>query len=331
MRDLMGDDAENAAARGVGARRRIEPQPALEEGDGAPVLHGAAEAARHRDQVELGQRIPDGEIVIEIAQQVDRAVEREASLRALAGGGDDADGDAVGLRREPFELTRRQHEQIARHFRRGGEADLLQVGRHRFFVRHRHVGDRQEAARHRHGEREGRLEGRLVPARKHAAGMGGLEMARDHPLPAALGGVIDEEQPAAERIDLGGKADAQPVRAGRERLRKGQGRGLGRGIERDRCGLRPVVDGGGGERHVDRIERYARGRLAYLDVHGLGARQGQGLEVRFELDRVMGGDHGLRQLAGGRRERKTRLGARAAMGEERDQHRRREAREPAGE
>ena len=91
VRDLMGEDAEDAAARGVGARRRVEQQPALEEGDGAPVLHGAAEAAGHRDQVELGQRIPDAEIVVEVAQQVDRAVERETALRALTGGGDDAD------------------------------------------------------------------------------------------------------------------------------------------------------------------------------------------------------------------------------------------------
>ena len=65
----------------------------------APVLHGAAEAARHRDQVELGQRIFHAEIVVEVAQQVDRAVEREAALLALAGGGDHADRDAVGLRR----------------------------------------------------------------------------------------------------------------------------------------------------------------------------------------------------------------------------------------
>ena len=57
VRHLVRDDAEDAALRVARARRRIEQQAALEEGDAAPVLHGAAEAARHRDQVELGQRI----------------------------------------------------------------------------------------------------------------------------------------------------------------------------------------------------------------------------------------------------------------------------------
>ena len=91
MRHLVGDDTEDAAPRAVGIGRGIEQQPALEEGDAAPVLHRAAEAAGHRDQVELGQRIFDAEIIVEPGQQLDRAVERELSLRGLAGRGDDAD------------------------------------------------------------------------------------------------------------------------------------------------------------------------------------------------------------------------------------------------
>src|SRR6185312_6595945 len=62
MRHLMGDDGKDAATRAVRIDRWIEQQPALEESDTAPVLHRAAKAAGHRDQVELGQRISDAEI-----------------------------------------------------------------------------------------------------------------------------------------------------------------------------------------------------------------------------------------------------------------------------
>ena len=297
VRDLVGDDAENAAAGGIRVRGRIEQQTALEERDRAPVLHSAAEAARDGDQVELGQRILDAEIVVEVVQQIDRGVEREAALRALAGGGDDADGDAVGLRRQPLELARRQHEQVARHFRRGGERDLLQVRRHRLLLRDRHVGDGEVAAPQRDGERERRLEGGLVPAREHAAGIGGLEMARDHPLLALLGRVVDVEQPAAEPVDRTREADAQLVRADRERLRKRQGRGLGGGVERD-GGAQRLVGGGAGERHVDGVEHHSRGWLAHLDIGHNGARERELLQIGLELDRVVGRDDGLRQLAG---------------------------------
>jgi hypothetical protein len=82
--------------------------------------------------------------------------------------------------------------------------------------------------------------------------------------------------------------------------------------------LCPVVDGGAGQRHVDRIDRYARGRLAHLDVHGLGARQGQALEVWLELDRVWVGTTVFGSLPEVAAKEKTGSGARAAVGEERD-------------
>ena len=62
--------------------RGVEQQAALEEGDAAPVLHRAAEAAGHRDQVELGQRIFRAEIVVVVGQQLDRVLERKAPLLA---------------------------------------------------------------------------------------------------------------------------------------------------------------------------------------------------------------------------------------------------------
>ncbi len=176
MRHLMSEDGKDAASRIGRIARRIEQQAALEKRDAAPVLHGAAEAAGNRDQVELGQRIGDAEIVVVVAQQVDRAVEREAALRRLAARGDDSDGDVVDLGGDALELADGEDEEIARHARRRREGDALEAIAGRFLLDDRHVGDRQEMLGDGGGQREARLEGRLIPAWKDAARVGRLEM-----------------------------------------------------------------------------------------------------------------------------------------------------------
>ena len=219
MRHLMRDDGKDAAPRAVRIGCGIEQQPALEEGDAAPVLHRAPEAAGHRDQVELGQRIFHTEIVVEPGEQFRRAVECELPLRSLAGRGDDTDRHAFHLRRDALQFAHRQHEQVGRHFRRGRESDVLQVRLERLFAHDRHVADREEMARHRHGQRKARLESRLVPARKYPPRVRRLELARQQPLHAAVGRIIDEEETAVELVDPRRKLDAQPMRARCERLR----------------------------------------------------------------------------------------------------------------
>ena len=284
MRHLMRDDAEDAAPRAVRICCGIEQQPALEEGDAAPVLHRAAEAAGHRDQVELGQRIFDAEIVVEPGEQFRRAVERELPFRSLAGGGDDTDRHAFRLRRDALQFAHRQHEQVGRHFRRRREGDVLQVRLERLFAHDRHVADREEMARHRHGQREARLEGRLVPARKYPPRVRRLELARQQPLHAAVGRIIDEEEAAVELVDPRRKLDAQPMRARRERLRESERRRLGRGIERDVGALCAVVGGDGSKRRVDGVERQPRRRLAHLDVDHFDAGKREALGVGSQLD-----------------------------------------------
>ena len=266
MRHFMRDDAEDAAPRAIRIGRGIEQQPALEKGDAAPVLHGAAKAAGHRDQVELGQRIFDAEIIVEPGQELHSAVEGELPLRGLARGGDDPDRDAVHLRGDPLQLAHRQDEQVARHFRGGCESDLFQVRLQRLLAHHRHVADREEIPRHRYRQREARLEGGLVPARKYPPRVRRFELAGEQALHAAIGRIIDKEEAAIEFVDLRGKFDAEPVRACGKRLRKGERGGLGTGIERDVRARRTVVDGDGCKRRVDGVERQPRGGRADLDV-----------------------------------------------------------------
>ena len=284
MRHLMRDDGKDTAPRAVRSCRGIEQQAALEEGDAAPVLHRAAEAAGHRDQVELGQRIFDAEIVVEPSEQFRRTVERELPLRSLAGGGDDTDRHAFHLRRDALQFAHRQHEQIGRHFWRGRESDPLQVRLQRLLFRDRHVADGKQMARDHDRQLETRLERRLVPARKYPPRVRRLELARQQPLHAAVGRIIDEEEAAVELVDRRRKLDAQPMRAHRERLFESEGCRLGRSIGRDVGALKAIVGGNGSKRRVDGVERQPRRRFAHFDIDQFDAGKREALGVRSQLD-----------------------------------------------
>ena len=317
MRHFVGENAEDAAARVRRAGGGIEQQAAFEESDAAPILHGAAEAAGHRDQVELGERIFHAEIVIEIFEESDRFIERIAPVGALAQRGDDTDGDAVRIAGEPLELAGRQDEQIARHSRRALERDTLAAGAGRLFARDRHVGNRQEFFRHRHRELEARLEGGLVPARKDAARIRGLEVARQHPHAALAGRVVDHEQATAKSIDMRGEADAELMPTGGDGAREDQRDRLRRRIGDDLAGRTGVAfDGRRIHGHVHRVEHDPIGRLGDLDVDDLGAGDGELVQVRLQIERIVDRHHRLRQLAGRGSERKSRLRATASGGEQ---------------
>ena len=220
--------------RVAGVGRRVEQQAALEEGDAAPVLHGAAEAARDRDEVELGQRIGDAEIVVVIAQQLDRGVERIAAVLALAARRDDADRDAGGVGGDALEVAGREHEQVARH-------RAASSGRRRASVPSPAGSSRAtgmlETARNSCGTvtvsaKLALKAGSSQPGkmRRASAGSSWLDIIR---LRSAGGRIIDKEQAAAEAVDAAGVRQAQLVAAGRDRAREAERRGLVGRIERN--------------------------------------------------------------------------------------------------
>ena len=306
MRHLVGDDAEDAAACIARAGGRIEQQSALEERDAAPVLHGAAETSRHRDQVELGQRIGDAEIIVEVAQQTACGVERITSVHALAPRRHHPDGDTADIGSGALQVARREHEKIARHARRRLKRNALLAVADRLLLSDRHVGHCEKRLRHRYGEGNARLEGGLVPAWKDAARIGGFQMGRDHPLAALRSRIIDHEKPSAEAVDTAREGQAQRMAASRNRAREGERHGLRRRVERY---LRPglVVNRRRVDRHVDRVEHQVRGRLRHLDVDHLGSCKAELVEIRCKIERVVGRHHGFRQLAGRRIKRKNRF------------------------
>ena len=136
-------------------------------------------------------------------------------------------------------------------------------------------------------KRKARLEGGLVPARKNPPRIRRLELAGEQALGALIGRVIDEEEAAVEFVDPRGELDAQPVRTDGKRLRKGERRGLGGGIERNVGSRRAVVDDDGSERRIDGIERQPRGGLAHLDVDDLHAGKHEICGVGLQLDRIV--------------------------------------------
>ena len=139
-------------------------------------------------------------------------------------------------------------------------------------------------ARHPHGQGETRLEGRLVPARKYPPRVRRLELARQQPLHAAVGRIIDKEEAAVELVDPRRKLDPQPMRARSQRLRESERRRLGRGIERDVGALRAIIRGDGSKRRVDGVERQPCCRFAHLDVDHFDAGKCEALRVGSQLD-----------------------------------------------
>jgi hypothetical protein len=166
----------------------------------------------------------------------------------------------------------------------------------KFFARRRHVADRQEMARNDHSKCKTRLEGGFVPAWKYPACVRRLELAGQHTLYPAVGGVIDKEEAAIELVDLRRERDAQPVRADCQRLRERECRRLARGVECDLGVVNAIVHGHGSDRDVDRIEHQPRRRLAHLDVDHLDAGKREAVGIRPQFDRVIVRNDRLRQF-----------------------------------
>ena len=178
----------------------------------------------------------------------------------------------------------------------------------RLLVRDRHVGHGEEFLRHRDGERNAGLEGRLVPAREDAARVGGLELARNHPLAARRGRVIDHEEAAAEPVDAARIGDGKLVAAGADRARKHERRvsaaassvSAAPARSPSIAALRTCVS------TALRTSLPVGSRTSISTT--LGAREGKLVEIGLEVEGIMDGHHGLGQLARRRGECKHRLG-----------------------
>ena len=91
VRGFVGDHFVNALPCSGRRFLRIEKQHRFKISDAAPVFHRAAKSAGNGDLVEFRQRIGEAEVIVEVLQNLGRALQRVPAPFGFAFGGDDAD------------------------------------------------------------------------------------------------------------------------------------------------------------------------------------------------------------------------------------------------
>ena len=167
-------DALAGACRGI---LRVHQQGGFTVGDAAPVLHGPRGEVGNGDVVQLGQRVGDVEIIVEISQQLDRGVEGEPGLVLFASRGPYADFRAVGsVGLHRYDVADNKGQQVGGHYGGFAKPDGLEARPRRPFLHDRRVGYCLVFVGEDQRDVEYGLLGRLVPAGESPAGVGSLEL-----------------------------------------------------------------------------------------------------------------------------------------------------------
>ena len=83
MGHLVGDDLEDALAGAGAGVLGVVQEGDLTVGDGAPVLHRARGEVGQREVVELGQRVGNAEVVVEVVEEADGVLDGETPCSSL--------------------------------------------------------------------------------------------------------------------------------------------------------------------------------------------------------------------------------------------------------
>ncbi len=199
MGEFVGDDVSDALAFVLRGVRRVDEQRRLAERDAAQVLHGACGEVGEGHEVDLVGRVVDAVVVLEPAEAELADVQTERGEVGSAGHVHDPQGNAVGVDRVGrVQVPHDERHEVRAHLHRVGESDDgAPVGRRSFGLGT--VGDGGQPVLHVEGDREHRLELRLVPARERPAAVGGLHLRRGDDLLVAVG--VDERA-AVEASEL---------------------------------------------------------------------------------------------------------------------------------
>ncbi len=231
MRQLMRLHRQ-AAALLVERRIGIEQQVALAEGDRAGVLHRARREVRHRQDVELLERIADAEISLERGDDLGRQRQRIGDALAVAARRDAADVQrtrAIGVGRRGAAV-----DDVERAHRQGDQIGRQGLGRLEHRVDHavrggrggddRRVADDPHALGRDHGHVERRLEAGLVERREGAARIGRFELGEG----VGIAAVDDLVEPRKRAIERRVVIEDQRRLAGRHLVDEDQPRHAGR-------------------------------------------------------------------------------------------------------
>ena len=187
-------------------------------GDGAGVLHRAGLEVRHADRVDLGVRVRDRGVVLEVLERAGVGVARVDALVRHAPRQEDAHRPTGGRLRHRRRLVGADGvgDQVRRDRRRLRELDLLAAAAEVGLARHRPVRDRHQVRGDIEGQGEAGLELGLVEAGEGAAGVGGLELGG-----GVAGAVLRRAVEAAQAgEDLAAEVEAEAQGAGRQRARE---------------------------------------------------------------------------------------------------------------
>ena len=283
---LVGDHVGHALELAVRGGALVDQERGLAEGDRAEVLHRSGGEIRDRQEVELVARVRQAVVALEEAQRGDRDLVTEGGEPPLARHAPDAHG-------------RRPHRDRVRRLQLADD-EGHEIGRHLHRVRERHglapAGDPlalDGGVRHRgelrvdhEGDREHGLELGLVPARKRAAGVGGLELRGGHEPHLAARILVARPVKAAELVvQDAGEGQTQSPRARRQRRREGDAAALGPLIGRRDAAVRvaaPARDGRLADCELDRIQGDLGRRFGDLERDRFLAREAERRQVGLE-------------------------------------------------
>ncbi|MCL4486051.1 MAG: hypothetical protein M1537_06970 [Nitrospirae bacterium] len=261
---------------GPGGRRK---QGRLPEGHGPPVLHGAGGEVGNRDQIELGERIGNPEVVVVPGKEPGRRVEGEPALLRPPDGGVDRDFDPRRTGRDPVPAPHRQVQEVGGHPGGALEDDRLETLGSRGPAPLRHVRKRRVPFGHDGGDGEGGLHAGLVEAGEGASRVGRLELGgRHHQGPALRVLSRAPVEPGEKVVDLSGEGDLEPHPLPLlEHAPGGQDDPLRVRKEADFEGIgEPLVEGlGPGDREPLRVQHELDGAPADLEVDPHLARKGR--------------------------------------------------------
>ena len=292
VRVLVGHHVGHALELGVRRRRLVHQQRRLAERDRAEILHGARGEIRDRYEIQLVAGVRQTVVVLEERQRGGADLLTEPRQSLLARHAPDLKArasDRGGLRR--LELADDERDQVGGHDDAVGEANHLAAVLER--LRHdrgvRHGGQRRiDGQRHR----ENRLERGLVPARKRAPRVGGLELRGGHGARHTAGILVDGAiEPAQLVVERAAKRQAKPPAPARGGRGEGEPTPLGALVERGRGADRlaaVVLEARGVDHELDRIEDDLGDRLRHLEGDGLLTAKGERREIGLESNVVTG-------------------------------------------
>ena len=281
------------AGRRVG---RVHQQRRFAVSHRPPVLHGAGRKVGNGEMVQLGQRVGDAEVIVEIAQQLDRSVQRETGLAFLARRGPYPHQRAVGgLRLHRRQVAHHKGQQIGGHYRRGGETHCFSPRTGAGFLHRRGVGNRLILRVEFQRNLEYGFGRRLVPAGKGAAGVGGLEL-RGRQITGFAGRRLVFRAVETEQlvVQLAGKGQRQLRRAGGQFQGKGQRHRFGLGVQGDAAvsdGFAADAQAGRGHFQLRRVHRDGAGRFGQFHFDDGVAAESERLQVGAQRQAVMAGPH----------------------------------------